>query len=100
MVAEWDSDGDTDLETVGKSLATWVVQAEARDISDAELGQRLRMGMPAVLGRLRGAKLVLDVRTVFPSQDGLLLEALRTALGGGELLRSDEENGPVRDVSG
>src|SRR5207245_2855814 len=48
-----------------RPLKTWVVEVTARDVGDAELARRLRTGEPAVLGRLRKGRLVLDVRTVF-----------------------------------
>jgi L-seryl-tRNA(Ser) seleniumtransferase len=65
-----------------QSMKTWVVEVETDTLSDAELAHRLRMGTPAVMGRLRDGKLVLDVRTVFPGQESLLVEAVRTAARG------------------
>lgn len=62
-----------------QAMKTYVVEVEARDVTDDELAHRLRTGSPAVVGRLRDGKLVLDLRTVFPSQEGLLLEAVRRA---------------------
>jgi L-seryl-tRNA(Ser) seleniumtransferase len=63
-----------------QALKTWVVEVEARDLSDATLAVRLRTGTPAVMGRLRDGRLVLDVRTVFPEQERALVEAVRAAL--------------------
>ena len=60
-------------------MKTVVVEVEARSISDAELAYQLRIGTPAVMGRLRDGKLVLDVRTVFPYQEEGLVEAVRQA---------------------
>jgi len=51
-------------------------------MSDEELGRRLRTGTPAVLGRLRDGRVVLDVRTVFAEQEGALVEAVRQAVAG------------------
>jgi len=65
-----------------QALPTWVVEVEADGVSDAELARRLRAGEPAVLGRLQGGKLLLDVRTVFPEQEGTLVEAVIHANGG------------------
>jgi L-seryl-tRNA(Ser) seleniumtransferase len=65
-----------------QSMPAWVVEVEARACSDADLAQRLRLGTPAVLGRLRDGKLVLDVRTVFPDQEAALVEAVRQATAG------------------
>jgi L-seryl-tRNA(Ser) seleniumtransferase len=63
-----------------QTMPTCVVEVMARGISDAELAHRLRIGQPAVLGRLRDGKLVLDVRTVFAEQEAALVEALGLAL--------------------
>src|SRR5262249_35905908 len=59
-------------------LPSWVVELSAA-VSDAELAARLRGGEPAVVGRLRGGRLVLDVRTVLPGQETELAEAVRRA---------------------
>jgi L-seryl-tRNA(Ser) seleniumtransferase len=63
-----------------QTLKTCVLEVEARDLGDAELAYRLRLGNPAVMGRLREGKLVLDVRTVFPHQEPALIEAIRAAV--------------------
>jgi L-seryl-tRNA(Ser) seleniumtransferase len=60
-----------------QAMKTCVVEIQARHLSDADLAQRLRTGDPAVLGRLRDEKLVLDVRTVFAHQEAALIEAVR-----------------------
>jgi L-seryl-tRNA(Ser) seleniumtransferase len=62
-----------------QAMKTWVVEIEAEALSDADLAYRLRTGTPAVMGRLRDGKLVLDVRTVFAEQEGPLIEAVRAA---------------------
>jgi L-seryl-tRNA(Ser) seleniumtransferase len=64
-----------------QSMKSWVVEIETRSLSDTELARRLRLGNPAVMARLRGGKLILDVRTLFAYQEGLLIEAVRRALG-------------------
>ncbi|HZV05323.1 MAG TPA: L-seryl-tRNA(Sec) selenium transferase [Gemmataceae bacterium] len=63
-----------------QSMKSWVVEIEASSLSDSELALRLRLGTPAVMARLRGGKLVLDVRTIFEHQEMLLVEAVRKAL--------------------
>jgi L-seryl-tRNA(Ser) seleniumtransferase len=63
-----------------QALKTWVVEVEANGISDADLAFRLRTGTPAVMGRVREGKLVLDVRTVFPQQEDEVVNALRSAI--------------------
>jgi L-seryl-tRNA(Ser) seleniumtransferase len=65
-------------------MKTCVVEVEAESVSDAALAYRLRVGTPAVLGRLRDGKLVLDVRTVFAEQEEALVEAVRGAVGNGD----------------
>jgi L-seryl-tRNA(Ser) seleniumtransferase len=64
-----------------QAMKTWVVEIEAAGLSDTELAYRLRTGTPAVMGRLRDGKLVLDVRTLFPEQEEALLDAIRWVLG-------------------
>jgi L-seryl-tRNA(Ser) seleniumtransferase len=63
-----------------QSMPTCIVELEPARLSDTELAHRLRTGDPAVIGRLRDGKLVLDVRTVFPDQENHLIEALRAAI--------------------
>jgi L-seryl-tRNA(Ser) seleniumtransferase len=63
-----------------QALQTWVVEIEAAGLSDAQLALRLRLGDPAVMVRVRSGRIVLDMRTVFPSQEDRLLEALRQAV--------------------
>jgi L-seryl-tRNA(Ser) seleniumtransferase len=63
-----------------QTMPTWVVEIAARDLSDADLSYRLRTGTPAVMGRVRDGKVVLDVRTVFPDQADALVTAVRAAV--------------------
>jgi L-seryl-tRNA(Ser) seleniumtransferase len=63
-----------------QAMPTWVVEVMAAEIGDTELAQRLRVGNPAVVGRVRDGKLVLDLRTVFCSQEENLVEAVRRAV--------------------
>jgi L-seryl-tRNA(Ser) seleniumtransferase len=63
-----------------QAMKTCVVELTAQNLSDAEFAYRLRTGTPAVVGRLRDEKLVLDVRTVFPHQEPALVEAVRRAV--------------------
>jgi L-seryl-tRNA(Ser) seleniumtransferase len=65
-----------------QKMKTCVAEVEVEGVSDDELAQRLRTGEPAVVGRLRAGKLVLDVRTIFPDQEAPLIEAVRQALTG------------------
>lgn len=47
---------------------------------DAEIAQRLRRGEPPVVGRMLDGALLLDLRSVAPQDDAVLLDALRAAL--------------------
>ncbi len=63
-----------------QKMKTWVIEVQVRTLGDAEFARRLRIGNPAVLGRVREGKLVFDVRTVFPDQLPDLVEAVRSAI--------------------
>ncbi len=63
-----------------QTMPSWVIEIAARDLGDAEFAHRLRTGTPAVVGRMRDGKVILDVRTVFAHQDDALAEAVRQAL--------------------
>jgi L-seryl-tRNA(Ser) seleniumtransferase len=66
-----------------QAMKSYVVEIEARAVTDVELAYRLRTNAPAVVGRLRDGKVVLDLRTVFPRQQEALLDAVRRALTAG-----------------
>jgi len=51
-----------------------------RVASETALAERLRRGDPPVVARLEADALLLDLRTVLPEEDALLLAALRAAL--------------------
>src|ERR1700730_1112312 len=55
------------------------VSIEPADRSPDALAQRLRTGRPPVIGRVEGAALILDLRTVSPAEDGTLADALIAA---------------------
>ncbi len=63
-----------------QSMKSWIVEVEAKAIGDEEFARRLRLGTPAVMARLRGGKVVFDVRTIFEHQQSILIEAVRCAL--------------------
>lgn len=52
-----------------------------------ELAARLRETMPPVIGCIAGGRLRLDLRTVFPHQDPLLVQAIRQAMDVGSGVR-------------
>jgi len=63
-----------------QTMRTVVLEVQPSGISDAELAYRLRTGNPAVVGRVKNEKLLLDVRTIFPHQEQALVEAVQRAL--------------------
>ena len=60
-----------------EELPSWVVALEPRGGSADELGQRLRLGTPAVVGRISRDRVLLDIRTVQAGE----VPALAAALG-------------------
>ena len=46
---------------------------------DQDLLGRLRLGEPPVVGYIRAGQLVLDLRTIDPEDDSILIEAVRKA---------------------
>jgi L-seryl-tRNA(Ser) seleniumtransferase len=63
-----------------QAMKTYVVEIEAHSMTDAELAYRMRTATPAVVGRLRDGKLVLDLRTVLPHQEETLVVVVRESL--------------------
>ena len=55
-----------------------VALAFARDAQALE--QRLRLGEPAIIGRIADGRLLLDLRTILPGEHEMLAAALRVAL--------------------
>jgi len=51
-------------------------------IGEAEIGRRLRLGEPGVVGRVVDESVVLDLRAVFPEQDEALARRISAALRG------------------
>ena len=63
-----------------RSLPTAVVAVTAAGISEAELARRLRTGDPAILARVQGGALLLDLRTLLPDQEGAVIAGVRAAV--------------------
>jgi L-seryl-tRNA(Ser) seleniumtransferase len=63
-------------------LKTCVLEIDCPSLGEHELARRLRTGEPAVVGRIRNGKLLLDVRAVFSEQEAALVDALRAACSG------------------
>jgi L-seryl-tRNA(Ser) seleniumtransferase len=63
-----------------QQLPTIVIAVAARDLSDAELARRLRISTPAVMTRVQDGHVLLDLRTIIPEQEPLLVQAFRTVI--------------------
>ena len=67
--------------TPEQTIPTWLIALEpSADVVQAE--RRLRSGDPPVVARIEDQRLVLDLRTVFASEEESLLEALKQVSGG------------------
>jgi L-seryl-tRNA(Ser) seleniumtransferase len=64
----------------GSTLPTRLLAVSHRTLSPADLEARLRAWDPPIVARVEHDRLVLDLRTVFPDQDDVVLQAL-SALG-------------------
>lgn len=66
-----------------ETVPSWAIQIGPIPEDDvASLARRLRSGDPAVVGRIEDGALILDLRTVLPGEDTVLLAAVRSALSG------------------
>ncbi len=62
------------------AVPTTVLRLTALNRSEAEVALRLRTGTPAVVGRVQDGATLLDLRTVFASQEAELLAAIGRAV--------------------
>ncbi len=60
-----------------QQIPTWCVALTPNSISVTELAKRLRLGEPSVFGRIQHDRLLIDLRSVFPSQDHLIATAVQ-----------------------
>jgi L-seryl-tRNA(Ser) seleniumtransferase len=63
-----------------QKLETLVVAVETGALPIGDLANRLRLGSPAVVGRIQEGRLILDLRTIFPNQEENLVRAFEKAL--------------------
>lgn len=61
--------------TPEQSIPTWLIAIRPNDAVDAE--RRLRAANPPVIVRIEQGRLLIDLRTVFPEEEGALVHALR-----------------------
>lgn len=69
--------------TPGQLLPTFVIAIEPLRVSSAELEERLRTGVSGgipIIARVENDRLVLDLRTVFPEQEAVVVQSLCSAL--------------------
>jgi len=59
-----------------QKLATWCIALKPASGSLERLATELRCGSPAIVGRVKADRLLLDLRTVMPRQDTALVEAI------------------------
>lgn len=59
------------------TLPTRLLSVACQGLSADELASRLRTGDPPIVSRVEEGRVLLDLRTVFPEQDELLLAALQ-----------------------
>jgi L-seryl-tRNA(Ser) seleniumtransferase len=64
--------------TPGQALPSWLIALDVSDAARAE--HRLRQGDPPVIVRIDKDRLLIDLRTVFPEEDGDLTAAVKAAL--------------------
>jgi L-seryl-tRNA(Ser) seleniumtransferase len=62
----------------GVVLESWAVEIAGPRIS--EIARLLREGEPPVIGHIRDDRLLLDVRTLLPGQEGVLIRRVRESL--------------------
>jgi L-seryl-tRNA(Ser) seleniumtransferase len=62
-------------------LPSWLVSVKPASMTVVDLAGRLREGNPAVMGRIKDERLLLDVRTLLKDDDIILAGALAMALG-------------------
>jgi L-seryl-tRNA(Ser) seleniumtransferase len=59
-----------------QQMPTWCVSLAPRELTVDQLAKALRTGTPAVVGRVKEDRLLLDLRSVPPRQDRLLVAAV------------------------
>ncbi|MBR5161518.1 MAG: hypothetical protein IKW80_07795, partial [Thermoguttaceae bacterium] len=83
VVSDWVSEAKTEIveqsatdnQWLSIKLPTCRIVIQPKGMTPAELSKRLTQGSPAVLGTAAEDVLILDMRTVLPSQDIALVEA-------------------------
>jgi L-seryl-tRNA(Ser) seleniumtransferase len=63
-------------------LPSFAVAVEVEGLSAEELHERLRTGEPPVVGRIEEDRFLLEVRTIFPEEFPLVVEAVKRVVEG------------------
>lgn len=66
----------------GETIASWALALKSPHLSSAELAEWLRRNKPPVMGRIVQDRVLLDPRTVLPSQDELLVQLFQGGVSG------------------
>jgi L-seryl-tRNA(Ser) seleniumtransferase len=61
-------------------MSSWAIALGHSTRSVAEMARALRSGVPPVIGRVEGDRLLIDLRTIAPDDDAALSDALLAAL--------------------
>ena len=61
-------------------IPTTVVSVASRSVSVGELEQRLRLGEPTIVARIKDGRLLLDPRTLTVAEEAEIAEALARAI--------------------
>jgi L-seryl-tRNA(Ser) seleniumtransferase len=64
-------------------LPTSLLAIACEGLSANELSTRLRAGDPPIIARVEEGRVLLDLRTVFPEQDEIVISSLQNMLGNG-----------------
>ena len=67
-----------------QNLPTWCVAIAPAGMSVDTLAAKLRTGTPSVFGRVQKDRLLLDLRSVFPSQESQMIEAIESVTNSGD----------------
>ncbi len=75
-------------------LPTWCIALAPAQMRLDQFARRLRIGSPAVFGRVQHDRIWLDLRTVFPRQDTELVRAVKQLSEVADTGESDPDDGP------
>jgi len=78
-----------------QKIPTWCVAIRPQTSSVNRIAQRLRSSTPAVIGRVQKDTLLIDMRTVLPEQDMILVELLDALNEQDDTASEDASNDPT-----